>query len=114
MSNIVALRFYFQSAEKALPSRKLHRFFRPSLASHLLRHAAREGIEQVIFHQVHAGYLKGQRMSARHVETIHPSHPHCIELIDIEEKLRDFLRRHEHHLAQARVIFMRAEMALGT
>lgn len=114
MSNIVTLRFYFPSSEKAQPSRALHRFFRPSLVSHLLRHAERDGIEQVIVHQVNAGYLKGERMSRQSLETTYPHHPHCVELIDLEEKLRDFLHRHKHHLTRVRIIFIRAETALET
>ena len=111
MSNIVSLRLYFQSSLKAQPSRRLHRVFRPSLASHLLHHASREGIEQAILHQVHAGYLKGTTLSIQNAEATQPHHPHCIELIDIEEKLRGFLQRHKHHLAQVRIVFLGAEIA---
>lgn len=55
MNPVVSLRLYFHRSENALPTRRLHRIFKPGLASYLLRHAATEGIEQVMMDQVHAG-----------------------------------------------------------
>lgn len=41
MSALMSLRLYYHASEKALPTRRLHHFFKPSLTSYLLRHAAR-------------------------------------------------------------------------
>lgn len=112
MSKLVSLRLYFHHAEKVQPSRKLHRFFRPSLATHLLHHAEKAGIEQVILHDVRAGYLKGKGVIHRHVESAHPHLPHCIELIDLETKLRDFVKHQAEHLSRVRAIFLPCESAL--
>lgn len=112
MSTVMALRLYFHRSEKALPTRKLHHIFKPSLASYLLRHAAQDGIEQVLMHSVHAGYLKGKRLVHHHVETAHSHMPQCIEMIDRESKLRSFLRHHASHLTGVRAVFLPCEVAL--
>jgi PII-like signaling protein len=112
MSTIMSLRIYFHGSEKALPTRRLHRFFKPSLASYLLRHASHDGIEQVVMHHVQAGYLKGKRMAHYHVETAHAHLPQCIEMIDREHKLRGFLQHHAAHLLGVRAVFLPCELAL--
>ena len=111
MSSVVSLRLYFQRSENALPTRRLHRFFKPSLASYLLRHAAADGIEQVVMHSVEAGYLKGRRLAHDHLETAHAELPQCIEMIDREHKLRDFLQHHAAHLLGVRAVFLPCEVA---
>ncbi|HEY6898095.1 MAG TPA: DUF190 domain-containing protein [Rhodocyclaceae bacterium] len=113
MSNVMALRLYFHHSEKALPTRRLHHIFKPSLASYLLRHAAQDGIEQVVMHSVQAGYLKGKRLTHHHVETHHPHHPLCIEMIDRESKLRSFLQHHASHLVGVRAVLLPCEVVLG-
>ena len=110
MSPVVSLRLYFHRSENALPTRRLHRIFKPSLASYLLRHATADGIEQVLMHQVHAGYLKGKRLAHEHLETAHAHLPQCIEMIDREQKLRDFLQHHAAHLLSVRAVFMPCEV----
>jgi PII-like signaling protein len=110
MSQLMTLRLYFTQADKAPKTRRLN-FFRPSLAGHILKQAAQAGIEQVILHRVESGYLKGHRRVAHHhVEAINPHMPHCIEMIDLEGKLRDFVRLHAEHLAKVRAVFLPCEI----
>ncbi|WP_109126348.1 DUF190 domain-containing protein [Dyella sp. C11] len=108
---LTALRLYFHHAATVEPSTFWHRLSKPTVASHLLKNAHREGIEQVLVHQVHSGYLAGDKPQLRHVEHVHPRLPHCIELVDIEHKLRDFWANHCAHLDNVRALFMPCEAA---
>lgn len=109
MNKLVALRLYFHHGDKVERERFWHHVTRPSLASHLIRSAHRNGIEQVLVHQVHGGYLPGGMPKLRHVEHVHPRLPHCIELIDIESKLRSFWLGHAHQFKQVRALFLPCE-----
>ena len=110
MSALMSLRLYYHASEKALPTRRLHHFFKPSLTSYLLRHATHDGIEQVLAYHVQAGYLKGKPMAHYHVESAHAHLPQCIELIDTEQKLRAFLKHHAAHLIGVRSVLLPCEV----
>ncbi|NIE83040.1 MULTISPECIES: DUF190 domain-containing protein [unclassified Burkholderia] len=115
MSKLISLRLYFHHAERAhahhVPKRFWHRLARPSLAHHLLERAKRAGIEQAVLHRVHAGYLNGDRLHHEHAELVHHRFPHCIELIDLESKLREFWRTHGTGLKNVRAVFLPCEAA---
>jgi PII-like signaling protein len=111
MTRLISLRLYFHHSEKAHPTRFWHKLARPSLAAHLLRHAKSAGIEQALLHRVHAGYLNGDRLHHAHFETAHRRFPHCIELIDLEAKVRDFWHVHGKGLDNVRAVFMPCEVA---
>ncbi|WP_408734545.1 DUF190 domain-containing protein [Paraburkholderia bannensis] len=114
MSNLISLRLYFHHSERAHaqhPARFWQRLTRPSLARHLLIHARRAGIEQAVLHRVHAGYLNGDRIHHEHVETAHHRFPHCIELIDLESKVREFWDAHGKNLKNVRAVFLPCEVA---
>ena len=110
MTNLISLRLYFHHSEKAEPTRFWHRVTRPTLASHLLHHAKKAGIEQALMHRVHAGYLKGDRLHHHHVEHSHHRLPHCIELIDLEAKVRAFWHAHGTGLSNVRAVFLPCEV----
>jgi len=115
MSKLISLRLYFHHSERAHahePKRFWQRFTRPSLARHLLEHARRAGIEQVVLHRVHAGYLNGDRVHHEHVEAAHHRFPHCIELIDLESKVRAFWGAHGKGLDNVRAVFLPCEGAV--
>lgn len=115
MSKLISLRLYFHHAERAHvphPGRLWHRLTRPSLARHLLNHVRLAGIEQAVLHRVHAGYLNGDRVHHEHVETAHHRFPHCIELIDLESKVRDFWHTHGEGLKNVRAVFLPCEGAI--
>lgn len=112
MNKLTALRLYFHHAEKAKHERLWHRIARPTLASHLMKSAHSKGIEQVLVHHVHSGYLRGGKPQHRHVEHVNPHLPHCIELIDIESKLRAFWADHAHQFTNVRALFMPCEAAV--
>lgn len=106
---LVALRLYFHHAEKVAHSGFWHRLIRPSIASHVIKCAHRQGIEQVLVHHVHGGYLRGGKPTLRHVEHVHPRLPHCIELVDSRNKLQAFWTDHAHQLTNVRALFLPCE-----
>lgn len=112
MKELTALRLYFPQSAKAKPTRLWHRLSAPALSHRLLTAAWRSGIHQALMHTVHTGYLPGEKFSHRHVETTSSHHPLCIELIDIEDKLRRFLREHADELHQVRAVLFHCEIPL--
>lgn len=114
MSKLISLRLYFHHSERVHAhhtTRFWHRLTRPTLARHLLNHAKRAGIEQAVLHRVHAGYLNGDRLHHEHVEAAHHRFPHCIELIDLESKVREFWGTHGKGLQNVRAVFLPCEGA---
>lgn len=114
MSRLISLRLYFHHSERVHASHARgfwRRLVRPSLARHLLDRARSAGIEQAVLHRVHAGYLRGDRVHHEHVEAPHHRFPHCIELIDIESKVRTFWRTHGKTLPHVRAVFLPCEAA---
>lgn len=115
MSKHFALRLYFHHSARVRPSRFWHKVARPSLASHLLKKASEAGIHQVVMHHVKAGYLPGDKLSHDHSDARPHRLPHCIELIDLEHRLREFLAHHGEHLENVRAVFFPCEInAKGT
>ena len=106
MNKLAALRLYFHHSETIEHRNLWHRISRPSLASHLMKSAYRKGIEQVLVHHVHAGYLRGGKPQHRHIEQVDPKLPHCMELVDIESKLRAFWDDHAHQFRNVRALFL--------
>jgi len=112
MSDLTALRLYFPQAARAKPTRFWHHLTAPALSHRLITAAKRAGIQQALVHNVHAGFLPGQKLSHHHVETAPARHPLCLELIDSEARLRDFLRQHAEELHHVRAVLFRCELAL--
>ena len=63
-------------------------------------------------HSVHAGYLPGKKLSHQQLEGAPAHHPSCIELIDVEVRLRKFLADHAEELLHVRAVLFRCELAL--
>ncbi len=81
------------------------------MARHLLTHAKRAGIEQALLHRVQAGFIRGDRLHHAHVETLHHRFPQCIELIDLESRLREFWQQHGGNLHDVHAVFLPCEIA---
>jgi len=112
MNDMTALRLYFPQSARAKPTRFWHHLSAPALSNRLLMAARHSGIHQALLHSVHAGYLPGKKLSHHHVEGASAHHPLCIELIDIEERLRAFLHEHADELRHVRAVMFRCELAL--
>jgi PII-like signaling protein len=112
MKDLAALRLYFPNATRANATKFWHRLSAPALANHLIEVAARDGIEQALFHHVDAGFLKGHRISRHHPELTSMQHPQCIELVDSEEALRKFVAKHHQELQKVRAVLFKCELPL--
>lgn len=109
MDQLAAVRIYFPNTATLPGTRFWHKLVPRSFGHHLLKSARKAGIEQVLHHAVHAGYLPGQPLTVQTVEIATAHHPNCIELIDIEKKLRAFIQLHANDLKKASVILHRCE-----
>lgn len=112
MKDMTALRLYFPQSARAKPTRLWHHLSAPTLSHRLLTAARRSGIHQALLHSVHAGYLPGNKLSHHHIEASPAHHPLCIELIDIEERLRKFLHEHAEELRHVQAVLFRCELAI--
>jgi PII-like signaling protein len=112
MNTLTALRLYFPQSALARRTRFWHHLTAPALSQRLLTAAKRAGIAQAVMHSVQSGYLPGNKLSHHHIETAPGKHPLCIELIDSEDRLREFLHHHSDELHNVRAVFFRCELAL--
>lgn len=112
--HLAALRLYFPFSTKAgRPTRFWHRLTAPALADHLLAMARRSRIAQAMLHPVERGYLPGAALSQRHPELTGMRHPHCLELLDTEQRLRDFLADHAEELRKVHAVLFLCELPLA-
>lgn len=112
MKELTVLRLYFPQSARAKPTRFWHHLSAPALGQRLLMAARRSGIHQALIHTVHAGYLPGKQLTHQHIEGAHSHHPLCMELVDIEERLRKFLNDHADELRNVQAVLFRCELAL--
>jgi PII-like signaling protein len=108
---ITILRIYMPvSARAKAPINKtfLQKLFGLPLAGFLLREAKRSGIRQALYQRVEGGYLNAEKLVFDQVEAAPPSLPACVELIDEEAKLRDFVFRMQSEMADCRVIIFQS------
>lgn len=110
--HIAALRLYFPIATKAKVTRFWHHLSAPALAHHLLTVAKKANIVQAMLHQVSSGYLPGERLSHHHPELTGMRHPQCLELLDTEQRLRDFMLEHAEELRKVHAVLFLCELPL--
>lgn len=110
--SLAALRLYFPMSMRAKASRFWHHLSAPVLAHHLLVVAKKARIQQAMLHPISSGYLPGQRLSHFHPEMHDMSHPQCLELVDSESRLRDFLQEHAEELQKVHVVLFKCELPL--
>ncbi|WP_321817287.1 MULTISPECIES: DUF190 domain-containing protein [unclassified Paraburkholderia] len=111
--HIAALRLYFPIATRARATRFWHRLSAPALAHHLIAVAKRSNIMQAMLHHVSAGYMPGERLSHHHPEVNGMRHPQCLELVDTETRLRQFMRDHAEELRKVHAVLLLCELPLG-
>lgn len=109
---IAALRLYFPVLTKAEASKFWHHLAAPALAHHLLSAAKHADISQAMLHHVKLGYLPDEQLSHHYPELTAMRHPQCLELIDTEPKLRDFMRLHAKELAKVHAVLFQCELML--
>ncbi|SDV51261.1 hypothetical protein [Chitinasiproducens palmae] len=111
--HVAALRLYFPVATKAKATRFWHHLNAPALAHHLLTVAKAANIQQAVLHQVSSGYLPGERLSHLHPELTGMRHPQCLELLDTEQRLREFMLEHADELRKVHAVLFLCELPLG-
>lgn len=109
---ISALRLYFPVSSKANVRRFWHHLSAPELSMHLLNVARKSSIKQVMMHPVSAGYLPGSRLSHHHPEVVSMEHPLCLELLDTEVRLREFMREHADDLRKVHMVLFHCELPI--
>lgn len=109
MRQLTTLRLYFHHGAKVHGKTRWHKLTAPLLHWHLPRLAKEFGIQQAVLHRVHIGYLKGDDLHHDHHEVTPHRLPQCLELIDQEEKLREFVAVHRADLKHVRIILIRGE-----
>lgn len=109
---IAALRLYFPLATRARVTRLWHRLSAPALAHHLIAVAKRANILQAMLHHISCGYLPGERLSHHHPEISGMRHPQCLELVDTEARLRQFMRDHADELRKVHAVLLLGELPL--
>jgi PII-like signaling protein len=112
MNDYASLRIYFQNKTRVERKGFWSRLMAPSLGTHLISAAKKDGIEQAVYQPIIAGYLKGDPVSCDISEAPPPKLPSCVELIDSESKLRNFLKDHEDELRGIKAVLVRAESIL--
>ncbi|MFT3760965.1 hypothetical protein [Thauera sp.] len=112
-STIAALRLYFPTATRAKVTRFWHHLSAPALAQHLLTVAKKANILQAMLHRVSSGYLPGERMSHQHPELTGMRHPECLELLDTEQRLREFMQEHAEELNKVHAVLFLCEIPLA-
>lgn len=110
--HIAALRLYFPMSARANVTRFWHLLSAPALAHHLLAVARKANIVQAMLHQVSAGYLPGERLSHQHPELTGMRHPQCLELLDTEQRLREFVAEHAAELRKVHAVLFLCELPL--
>jgi len=111
--HIAALRLYFPIATKAKVTRFWHHLSAPALTQHLLTVAKKANIVQAMLCQVSSGYLPGERLSQHHPELTGMRHPQCLELVDTEQRLRDFMHEHAEELRKVHAVLFLCELPLA-
>jgi H+/Cl- antiporter ClcA/PII-like signaling protein len=109
MRQLTALRLYFHHGAKLHGRTHWRKLTAPHLHWHLPRLAKEFGIQQAVLHRVHMGYLKGDDLHHDHHEVTPHRLPQCLELIDHEAKLREFVEAHRADLKQVRIVLIRGE-----
>ena len=112
MTNLTALRFYFDDGARVERKGVWQKLTSPDLFTDIADSARAFGIQQVVLHRVSGGFLKGDPLTYDRGEIPHHKREQCLELIDIEEKLRLFLDRHRAELKDVRVVLLRCEEVL--
>ncbi|HEJ6533370.1 hypothetical protein NK553_18590 [Pseudomonas sp. ZM23] len=109
---LVALRLYFPTGTTAKATRFWHHLSAPALAHHLLKVARKANILQAMLHHVVSGYLPGEKLSHSHPELTDMRHPQCLELLDTEQHLLDFMQEHAEELKKVHAVMFKCEIPL--
>jgi H+/Cl- antiporter ClcA/PII-like signaling protein len=106
---LTALRLYFHYGARVHGKTGWRKLTAPPLNWHLPHLAKEFGIQQAVLHRVQMGYLRGNDLNHDHHEVTPHQLPQCLELIDHEAKLREFVKVYSADLRQVRIVLIRGE-----
>src|SRR5579863_44660 len=107
--DVTVLRLYFRQGKKLRRQGFWKNLFSPNFGTYLIKEAQKSGIEQAVYQPVFGGYLKGDPVSMDLSEPSPARLPQCVELIDKEAKITEFLEAHRAALAGIRIVILRSE-----
>lgn len=105
--NLSIARIYFRHGQKVKEQSFWKRLLSTNLGQQLLKKAKESDIYQAAIFTAKAGYLQGDPIIT-HISEI-PSHynPVCLELLDTESNLKNFLTSNKDLLTDTHVIFLK-------
>ena len=83
------------------------KFSGASLSTYLLNEAKSFGIEQAIFQRSSGGYLNGQKLVFDISEIAPLDLPQVVELVDKEDRLREFVEKFKNQITDCRVVLFK-------
>ena len=105
-NNISVLRIYFRYGQKAQNQSFWQKLWNNNLGQQLLKKSKEMNIEQANIFTAKAGYLDNDKISYNISEIPPSKNPVCLELIDNENKINQFLKLNKDHLKQAKIVIV--------
>ncbi len=101
------LRIYMPIRAKRKGKLTFWQKFSPSLSGFLLKEAKASGIEQAIYQRSAGGYLKNKKLVFDLSEMPPSDLPEVVELIDKEDRLREFIAKFKSQITDFRVVIFK-------
>lgn len=106
------LRIYFESGAKVESHGFWKKMWNSSLREHLLKKAKEINIKQALCFEAKSGYLNYENIKHHVSEVSHLHHPICLEIIDMDEKIREFSELNKQHLNNVTVIILNPDLEI--
>ena len=103
---IVIARIYFEYGASVKDQSFWKRLWNNSLSELLLKKAKESNIEQANIFIAKSGYLNYKTITYNISEIPALKNPACLELIDNESEINQFLKLNKDHLKQAKIILV--------
>ncbi|TXF74812.1 DUF190 domain-containing protein [Chryseobacterium sp.] len=100
------LRIYFEFGKKVETHGFWKKMWHSSLKEYLLKKAKESDIKQALYFEAKSGYLNFEDIKNHHSEVPHMHHPICLELIDTDEKIKEFLETNRETLNGVKAIII--------
>jgi PII-like signaling protein len=110
MEQYQLLRIYFKQGQKSHNLSFWQRLWNSSLSDRLLKKAKNQNIYQANIFTANAGYLGHGNIVYNVSELPSKKNTICLELLDMEDRLRAFLEKNEADLQEAVSILLHSEV----
>jgi PII-like signaling protein len=106
-STMCALRVYLKRGDERQGGGFFRRFFKQSLATHLLKQALKQGVTHASVNLGHSGFARGAKSVAFDLTEIQmETLPVCLELVAPKPLLEQFVRDHAKPMAGATLVML--------